>query len=283
MKLARHWSKQSAFATYEGARIEVACWRGSSASAEDAARLAREAAQRLAQWVETEGTFGPGHGYGYSDRPLKEEILQEVADASGDLAAAITRNAMGARVLNAARAMFVDVDFAPLGLWERLMALLGRGPATPEEKALARIATWLAARPAWGFRVYRTPNGLRLLATHAPQEPAAAETRRVLAELDCDPLFITLCRVQESFRARLDPKPFRVGLKTMPPAFPRETSEQKIALEAWLREYGRRCEGHAACAFRVHLGNPAVHRELAPIVKLHDEASGALRSGARLA
>jgi len=283
MKLARHWSKQSAAATYEGERVEVFCWRGSSVSPEDAARLAREAAQRLAQRVESEGAFGPGHGYGYSDRPLKEEILEEVADASGTLTAAITRNAMGARVLNAARAMFVDVDFAPLGLWERLMALLGRGPATPEEKALGPIAAWLAARPAWGFRLYRTPNGLRLLATHAPQEPTTDETRRTLEELGCDPLFITLCRVQESFRARLDPKAFRVGLKTMPPAFPRSSPEQEDALAAWLREYQARCEGHAACAFLAHLGNTAIHPELAPVVRLHDEVSGALRSGARLA
>jgi hypothetical protein len=210
------------------------------------------------------------------------EILEELTGAT-TLAAAITRNAMGARILNTAHAMFVDVDLAPLGLVDRLKALLGLGPRTAEDKALARIAIWLAAHPAWGFRLYRTLRGLRLLATQAPQDPCADDTRRVLEQLDSDPLFIRLCKVQECFRARLDPKPFRVGLKTGPPAFPREAAEDRRAFELWLADYRTRCEGHAACAFRAHLGNIEIHPEIAPIVRLHDEQSRALQGGLRLA
>jgi hypothetical protein len=287
MKLARYWSRQTALARLPDEVVQVAAWRGSMESPEDAARRAREAAEAKAKRVEAQGGFEPDSGadrtYGYPDKVLREELLEEIPDRSGTLAAAITRNALGARVLNTAQAMFVDLDLGPLGLLDRLKALVGRGPGTPEAKALVDVAAWLAAHPDWGFRVYRTPAGLRLLATHAPQDPYSADTRRILQELKSDPLFIRLCAVQESFRARLDPKPWRVGIKTAPPPFPRETLEQARAFEAWLADYRRRCEGRAACAFLAHLGNTTVHRDLAPLVQLHDEGTRALVGGLRLA
>jgi hypothetical protein len=286
MKLARYWSKQTAPADLQGEPITVHCWRGSLQSPEDAARQAKAAAEALAKRVTEQGGFvpdsGPARDYGYADRPLREELLEEVKDPYGALTAAITRNAMGARILNTARAMFVDLDLGPMGLLDRIKAMVKLGPDTPEAAALLRVTTWLAAHPGWGFRVYRTPAGLRLLATHAPQDPTSAETRRVLQDLRCDPLFVRLCQVQESFRARLDPKPFRVGLKAGPPPFPRETLEQERAFEAWLARYRDHCQGRAACAFLAHLGNTAVHPELAKVVKLHDEGSRALEAGLRL-
>lgn len=283
MKLAHHWSKQSAHADLRGERVEVSCWRGSAESLEDATRLAKAAAARLAERVAEAGTFGSRDGYGYGDRPLREEVLERRRDEAGAVSLAVTRNAMGARVLNAARAMFVDLDLGPLSLWQQFRALLRGSRATPEELALARVATWLAAHPGWGFRVYRTPRGLRLLATQGPQEPETDSTRRILEELGCDPLFIRLCRVQESFRARLDPKPFRVGIHEKPPGFPRESPEEAHRFEAWLQAYRHACEGCAACAFLAHLGDTRIHPDLAPVVRLHDEATLALHGGRRLA
>lgn len=287
MKLAKYWSKQSAPADLQGEPISVHCWRGSMASVEDAARLAKEAAQALARRITAQGGFvpdsGPARDYGYPDKALREELLEEFPGRDGTLAAAITRNAVGARILNTARAMFVDLDLGPMGLIDRIKALFKLGPDTPEAAALVHVATWLAARPGWGFRVYRTPAGLRLLATHAPQDPCSSDTRRVLQELKSDPLFIRLCGVQESFRARLDPKPWRVGMKASPPPFPRETLDAERAFEAWLKEYRTRCEGRAACAFLAHLGNTEIHPDLAPLVKLHDERCRALTGGLRLA
>ncbi|MFN8012037.1 MAG: hypothetical protein U0P81_11620 [Holophagaceae bacterium] len=286
MKLAKYWSRQTAPADLQGEPITVGCWRGSMESPEAAARLAKAAAQALAKRITEQGGFvpdsGPARDYGYPDKALREELLEEFPDATGALAAAITRNAVGARVLNTERAMFVDLDLGPLGLIDRIKAMFKLSPDTPEAAALVKVATWLAAHPGWGFRVYRTPAGLRLLATHAPQDPCAPETRRVLQDLHCDPLFIQLCGVQESFRARLDPKPFRVGLKTAPPPFPRTSLDAERAFEAWLKDYRDRCEGRAACAFLAHLGNTSVHPDLAKIVKLHDERSRALESGLRL-
>lgn len=283
MKLAQHWSKQSAVATIDGEAITLSCWRGSADSPDEAARLAREAVQRLVQRVEKAQEWDLPDAYGYGDRPLREEILEKRRDEAGAVSLAVTRNAMGARVLNAARAMFVDLDLGPLSLWQQLRALLRGRRANAEELALARVAAWLAAHPGWGFRVYRTPRGLRLLATQGPQEPETDSTRRILEELGCDPLFIRLCRVQESFRARLDPKPFRVGIHEKPPGFPRESPEEAHRFEAWLQAYRHACEGRAACAFLAHLGDTRIHPDLAPVVRLHDEATLALHGGRHLA
>ncbi len=286
MKLAKYWARHTAPADLQGEPITVHCWRGSLESPEDAARQAKAAAEALAHRITTQGGFvpdsGPARDYGYADRPLREELLEEVHDASGTLTAALTRNAMGARILNTGRALFADLDLGPLGFVDRLKAMFKLGPDTPEAAALVHVTTWLAAHPGWGFRVYRTPAGLRLLATHAPQDPCSADTTRVLRELKSDPLFIRLCAVQESFRARLDPKPFRVGMKHGPPPFPRESLEAERAFEAWLAEYRDRCQGRAACAFLAHLGNTEIHPQLAPLVKLHDERSRALTGGLRL-
>lgn len=146
MKLAKYWSKQSAPAAVEGKVIQLSCWRGSADSPEEAARLAREAVQRLVQRVEASREWDLPDPYGYSDRPLREEILEELTGAT-TLAAAITRNAMGVRILNTAHAMFVDVDLAPLGLVDRLKALLGLGP--PHRRGQCpRPHRYLARRPS---------------------------------------------------------------------------------------------------------------------------------------
>ena len=55
---------------------------------------------------------------GYYDRPPREEIVREIAGASGQTDAMLTRNSYSALVLNTPRLMFIDIDIppdAPLG------------------------------------------------------------------------------------------------------------------------------------------------------------------------
>ena len=47
--------------------------------------------------------------YEYSDRPLREETIQEIRNGDG-ISAVFTRNSYGAIVLNTNRVMFVNVD-----------------------------------------------------------------------------------------------------------------------------------------------------------------------------
>src|SRR5438270_7877739 len=107
-------------------------WRWSFQSAEEAQRLANEAARQLAERFQS-GKFPPHqHGY-YPGRPFREQVLREIKNAGGELVGVVTRNSYGCLVLNTSRVMFVDVDLpepkAPsVGLFKKLF---GKPESTP--------------------------------------------------------------------------------------------------------------------------------------------------------
>ncbi len=153
-----------------------ATWRWSNSSIEDAQNSARQAAERLAAQFAQQGR--PLDRYGYADRPLREPVLQEIRNSGGELSAVVTRNSYGCQVLNTARGMFVDIDFPPVSpaagkIVGLFASLFGGAPADPVKTAIAKAEAWASSRSGWNWRIYRTPAGLRLLATHALQfDPA---------------------------------------------------------------------------------------------------------------
>ena len=81
-----------------------------------------------------------------------------------------------------------------------------------EGMARRRIARFVADNPEWNLRLYRTPAGLRVLATQrtfAPDDPAVAQC---FAALGADPRYARMCLRQQCFRARLSAKPWRIGI-----------------------------------------------------------------------
>jgi hypothetical protein len=285
MRFLRYWAKAAASATGpDGRRLEFACWRGSDRSVEDAHAAAQRAAEDIAARAAVASE--PLRAYAYGDRPLREEIVRPAAGA-GERAAMVTRNSFGCLVLNTAGVLFVDVDLPPpssggIGGW--LGRLFGRGSGaqdstSPQAVALARLEDWLGRNPSCGFRVYRTHGGLRYLETSRLFDPASDEVATMLGELGCDPLYLRLCRSQESFRARLTPKPWRCGLASPPSRFPHETPEREAAFLGWLRDYDACCERYAVCELLPSVGDGFVNADVAPVVRLHDEAT---RSGSGL-
>jgi hypothetical protein len=99
MNFPKFWAK----GTHNG----FSCWRWSDSSLAEAASLAQEAARRLADRFKAGEKLRPG--YGYPDRPLREQVLREIKAPGGEPAAVITRISYGALVLNSARVMFIDV------------------------------------------------------------------------------------------------------------------------------------------------------------------------------
>jgi len=159
-----------------------------------------------------------------------------------------------------------------LRAWARL--LLGDG----ERRARRRLAAFAKAHPDWRLRVHRTPNGLRLVALQrlfAPSEPAS---RAAFADLGVDPLYAAMCERQGCFRARLDAKPWRIGiashLKPRPGVWP-VRPERRAERAAWLAAYDAVARGFAACRFEEELGEGAVDARAAAVSQLHDTLSGA--------
>src|SRR5579863_4182705 len=210
MKLARYWTRESGEATGRSGPVRVTARGWSNESLEAARAVAREAAQKVARNIVAER--GPSQRYPYGDRPLPEPVLREFQPDPAGPAAVVTRNGYGSLVLNTRELMFVDIDkqdkvYGVIGTG--LRSLFGK-PAP--EPAVLRDIQEVAGRNNLTVRVYRTAAGYRLLITNAPFQAGNPRTEDLLRQFDADPLYARLCRMQESFRARLTPKPWRCGL-----------------------------------------------------------------------
>jgi hypothetical protein len=85
-----------------------------------------------------------------------------------------------------------------------------------------------------------------------------------------DPAFRQLCRVQQSFRARLTPKPWRCGYVVPPTHYPRETADDRQRFAEWLAGYDVACAGWATCRFTESVGTGAPAPALETVIRLHD-------------
>ncbi len=129
---------------------------------------------------------------------------------------------------------------------------------SPEQRARARIDAFAAAHPHWHLRLYRTPAGFRLLAMHATFDPSGGDVAACFEQLGVDPLFARMCRMQHCFRARVSPKPWRVGMRDkIKPRYAAWREEQRLRPErqAWIERYQRASAGHAACRYLATLGD----------------------------
>ena len=281
MKIPTFWMRHEGdVQTPEGRQLRLFAWGWSESSAGDAESKARERFASLEQRV-TQGLELP-RGYAYGDRPVREQILDRVTAADGSVDALLTRNSYGAVVLNTSRAMFVDVDAlettesGPRG-HGLLASVFGRKKSEEpvEDTRLTDIRSTLR-RAGGSFRVYRTAAGYRLLATDRAFTPASSESESLMRSVGADPAFIQLCRIQESFRARLTPKPWRMRMAhSVPPAqFPVEPGAQPD-LDRWLKEYERASQSRATCSFVEQIGSSAIDPAIEPIVRLHDDRTRA--------
>ena len=154
----------------------------------------------------------------------------------------------------------------------RRMVLQANGG--PETIARANVLRFMSKRSDWLVHVYRTPAGLRLLATHRLFDPLEADVAECFQELGADPIYVTMCLSQHCFRARVSAKPWRIGMKDrlkprrgVWPVSP-ERLPQRIA---WLERYDRAAAGFAACRFVESIGSGVSVPAARAVQQLHDE------------
>ncbi|MGO4242361.1 hypothetical protein AB4028_00235 [Janibacter sp. RAF20_2_2] len=124
---------------------------------------------------------------------------------------------------------------------------------------------------------YRTAAGLRVIITGLASGPPDLTA---LVDLGSDDLYVRLCGLHETLRARLTPKPHRVGMPRIRASWPYLGDAQRIA-EKWLRDYERACARRAVCEL-LSVTGPAPDGDAAVLVDLHDRATQAT-SGQQLA
>lgn len=311
MIVPQYWAEARVQQRRDGQQFTVRRFGWSDLSQEEAQRSAdarAEAALRRVLAGEKLQRREPKVAYnGGAGVPVREEILARHGET------VVTRNTYGAHCLNSPDVLFVDIDYADnapiawraamgllwlllgiaawrqfsgLALFLALLAasvtytlLIALGNPWQRRRSVAaaeaRVRRFAAERPTWGLRLYRTPAGLRVMATHAVFRPDAAETMACFNALGADARYAALCRNQQCFRARLTGKPWRMGVNAPPgprPGVWPVPAEQLPQRESWTRNYDAAASGYAACTFLYALGNSRVAAAVAPVLELHDRA-----------
>ena len=271
MNIPRFWERAAGYARTPAQKdVEITAWGWSH---DNVAEARQKAQQRLARII-ARATSGHlvGKRYPYSEQAaLREEIVEEVADARDKPLALITRNSYGSLVLNVDSVMFVDIDLPAPRPFEWFRRLFRHDSGSDvDTTTMARINKVLRGLTSETFRIYRTAAGYRVIATSRTFEAGAPDAEAIMLALDADPSFVKLCRVQRSFRARLSAKPWRCGSRLPPSRYPR-TAEQTRHFEKWLRGYEEKSRHTAVCRYIGQVGSARTSQAVGPLLRLHDE------------
>jgi len=273
MKLAKYWAKgeidRMNINPATGNKERFFCWGWSNDSLADAAENGRQHALRAA--AQLDRGEKPDR-YTYGDKALREKILEKWESPEGSAWAALTINSYGCDIFNTTRAMFVDVDISD-----------PQNRASEESAALKLLENVLGTEEDRGAHIYRTAGGLRYIITGpalAPGDPAASD---LMKRLNADPLYITLCRVQECFRARLTPKPWRCHVQPFGLKYPWDGTRYEAYANSWRDKYAKLSAPYAVCKYLGYQGAPTqATDDLSRVLELHDRVTKA-KSGLPLA
>jgi hypothetical protein len=138
--------------------------------------------------------------------------------------------------------------------------------------AIGLVRKFVERHPEWHVRVYATPAGLRVLALHQTFDPNSPDVAECFQAMEADPLYVLMCRRQHCFRARVSPKPWRIGVRRFPSRAVWPVDSRRLAeRQKWTAEYDDAARGYASCTFLEALGSGPVDAEAAEVQKLHDE------------
>lgn len=150
-----------------------------------------------------------------------------------------------------------------------------------EEIARERVQWFVERHPDWNVRLYRTPAGMRVMALHRTFDPTEQEVEEAFQELGADPVYAQMCLRQHCFRARVSPKPWRIGigehLRPRPGVWPVKP-EHMARRTAWLREYDAQSTAYASCSFVESLGSGRIDPHAKLVQELHDQLCQATSS-----
>lgn len=318
MIVPKYWAEERYQHRQSGKQITIRRFGWSDTSIEEAQAHARQRVDEAFQsWLsgdkdvsrrELKAAYNGAEGV-----PIREEIISEHGDTI------ITRNSYGALCLNTPNVFFADIDMnletysCLLGCLAMIAVLVAAKPlfslvgpyaivlfllsplctmiptlihkcscwiaGGPEPLARSRIRRFSERHPDWNLRVYQTPAGFRVMATHRLIVPDEEEVQQAFKAMKADRLYVLMCRNQRCFRARLTAKPWRIGItshmRPRPGIWPVQAERLPIR-QAWIREYEHTAKSFAACQFIESIGSGIVHPDIRPVIDLHDQLSAAL-------
>lgn len=223
----------------------------------------------------------------YYGRRVEEEVVQELSGIG-----VVTRNRYAALVLNSANVMFVDWDVdprvnteaipQPKGFFARVRQAV-KGYSEEELKEASRILKRdletrireLATDIGLGLRLYETHSGLRGIVTSTLLDPTNETSKELLEYLGSDKLYARLCRIQGTYRARLTPKFWRVGIRETPFLVRHRSGFTPSLRPGWGQQYERICDGFAVCRLITSIGNQAQDDTIIRTIAYHESMTKA--------
>ncbi|TLD69367.1 hypothetical protein FEM03_18540 [Phragmitibacter flavus] len=146
------------------------------------------------------------------------------------------------------------------------------------KRARKRMHRFSSAHPDWHLRIYETPAGFRVMVLHEVFDPVDERVAECFKSLRADEVYVRMCRRQHCFRARVSPKPWRIGIKDhLPPqrggwpVKPELMPRRKL----WVEEYEARSAVFSSCRFVEQLGSLQLHLEAERVMRLHDDLAKA--------
>lgn len=152
-----------------------------------------------------------------------------------------------------------------------LSTLQRRFITTPEQGSLALIRNFSQQHPHWHLRVYRTPKGYRILAMHQTFDANGKEAQLMFEAIKADPHYVRMCKNQNCFRARISPKPWRIGMNRLRLGIWPVDPQDLAIREAWVREYEQHAKHYASCRFVEQFGSQIVNAKAKQVQLLHDQ------------
>jgi hypothetical protein len=144
----------------------------------------------------------------------------------------------------------------------------------PLQWAIDRAKEWCAAHPAWRVAIYETPAGARLLPVHDTFDAGDEKTFEFMDFVRADPLYQRMCRIQKCFRARVSPKPWRIGVEKHFKAggtWPVRDPEKLQRRADWIAKYERLAGSYASCRTVDTVGEGRSDSRIEAIRSLHDD------------
>lgn len=269
MQFYKFWTKAEHPATDNVGGFKIECWGFSNESLEDAFQVAERRVAAVAGAI-VDGKFNAA-GYYEGERPFREEIIEEFTD-DGRQVAIISRNNYGVLVLNTPIVFFADVDKPAGSAIKSFLGLFKNKTGEPsfEQQLVEKIETLCRQDASLGLRLYRTTNGYRILITSRQIPANEASSNDLLKTLGSDRLYVSLCKTQDCYRARLTPKPWRCNFHGPPTKFPFRSAAEGQEFRDWLREYDSARVEFATCALIGDFGSSYRDPVVEKIIQLHD-------------
>lgn len=255
MRIYKFWKSKEFEIMIDGALTTIVCKGASNDSLEDAAKACAEKAKRIQLIVD--GKISRDLDY---EKPIREEIVEKIDEHN-----IVTRNRYGALVLNTTAVNIFDIDEYRRSFWEVITfkqvqnskkAILGHLKKLYEQRVLPRTS----------WRVYETAKGIRLIVLGDYINPDSRLFKKFARQINADKLYARLCVQQDCYRARLTPKPHRIGIKRIKFECPAPAQDAE-KYQNWLQKYEAKSQLFSVCRLLETFGNSLSDNQ---IVEYHD-------------